>query len=77
MGNIAPTNKQVGVVLTKSLVEKIDERRVSLSMTRGKFIALVLENWESAGCPPVNKADRALLVLEGKHPSPKPAKPAK
>lgn len=66
MGKIASGNTFIGAVVRREIVAEIDRRREGQSMTRSKFISLILARWLAEGCPPVNDADRAIIVLHGK-----------
>jgi hypothetical protein len=63
VGKISAANDQVNAVVPRPIVEIIDERAKSLSISRSRFAALVFEWWEAQGCPPVTPADEALQIL--------------
>jgi hypothetical protein len=63
VGKISSSNRQVGVVLPVEVVSAIDSRRDGQTMTRSKYVGLIVAKWYADGCPPVNEADRAIKVM--------------
>lgn len=64
VGSISACKRQVNAVVPLDLVNIIDERADALTMTRGKFAALIFAWWEAQGCPAVTTADEAVLILK-------------
>ena len=50
----------------------IDARRAGQTMTRSKYVGLIVSKWFADGCPAVNEADRAIKVMRA---ADKPKKP--
>ena len=63
VGKISSSNRQVGVVLPFDVVSAVDSRREGQTMTRSKYVGLIVSKWFADGCPPVNEADRAIKVM--------------
>jgi hypothetical protein len=63
VGKISSSNRQVGVVIPADTVAVIDARREGQTMTRSKYVGLIVARWYAEGCPPVNEADKAVKTL--------------
>jgi len=63
MGNVAAGNVQISAVVRQEGVTAIDERRGKLSLSRSKYLSLIIEKWISDGCPAVSKADHLLQMV--------------
>lgn len=50
--------------LSGKLREAIRERCEPISLTRSKYLALIVEWWDQQGRPPVNGADAAMLQIK-------------
>ena len=74
MGKIASSNHSVSTVLPKDIVAEVDARRAGQSMTRSKYVSLIVAKWFADGCPAVNEADRAIKVMRAAEKVPKPPK---
>ena len=64
MGSIAQSNRQINAGVPHEILKIVDERADALSLTRGKYAALVFAWWEAQGCPPVTHADEAVQILK-------------
>jgi hypothetical protein len=64
VGKLAQGNAVASGVTTQALLNVINERSKSLSMTRSKYVGLIFAWWEAQGCPPVSPADEAVLILK-------------
>jgi hypothetical protein len=76
VGKIASSNHSVSSILPVEIVAEIDSRRSGQSMTRSKYLGLIVAKWFADGCPAVNEADRAIKVMRaadkaGKQTTPK------
>lgn len=68
VGEIAKHNVSVSTVVRRVVADEIDRRRKLLNNTsRSEYVSLILEQWFSRGCPPVNEPDRMMLVATGKN----------
>lgn len=63
VGKISTSNHSVSTILPVEIVSLIDSRRDGQSMTRSKYVGLIVAKWYADGCPPVNEADRAIKVM--------------
>jgi hypothetical protein len=63
VGKISDLNDQLNAVIPKAITGVITERANALSMTKGKFAAQIIQWWWQQGCPPVTKADNAVIQL--------------
>jgi hypothetical protein len=53
-----------GVHLPGHLREAIRDRGQPISLTRSKYLRLIVEWWDQQGRPPVNAADAAMLQIQ-------------
>jgi len=63
VGKISEKNHSVSTIVPKKAVTVIDARRAGQSMTRSKYVSLIVSRWLADGCPPVNDADKAVRTL--------------
>ena len=72
VGKVSSSNRVVAAVVRAEIVSAVDSRRLGQSMTRSKYLGLIVAKWFADGCPPVNEADRAIKVMRSAE---KPKKP--
>lgn len=65
VGKISDKNYSVSTIVPREAVDAIDKRRAGQSMTRSKYVSLIVSKWLADGCPAVNEADRAIRALNG------------
>ena len=63
---IAKGKTMLGLTVPETLRAEIDRRAESLNLSRSAYAALVMQEWQKRGYPPVTNADR-LIQLAAKH----------
>jgi hypothetical protein len=64
MGKIGKGKKQLGVVLASPLAKLIEERAISLGISRSRFAAMVIEQWAKNGSLAVSEPDKLMLIAK-------------
>lgn len=72
MGRIGKGKQMIGVTVSDSDAQIIDERREGLRWSRAAFMLAIFEDWRARGCPPVCEPDRLMQLAKATE-----AKPAK
>jgi len=62
MGKIAKGKKQLGVVINAPLARLIEERAISLGISRSRFAAMIIEQWAFRGHSPVSEPDKLMQI---------------
>lgn len=64
MGNVGKNSAHISAIIPKPVAALLDERAKTLSLSRSRYASLVLDWWESQGCPAVTPADEAVQILK-------------
>jgi len=67
MGKIGKGKAFVGTTIPQEWRDEIDRRARPLRLSRSAYTAIIIEQWWSKGCPPVNDPDKFMQIAKGKN----------
>ena len=61
---IGKDKKSIGTAIAVNIHDLIEERAISIGISKSKYVGLILDKWVEDGSPPISSADRAIKIVE-------------